>query len=114
MTMTRKIENVTDGMTFGKEICPGGTPWALYTAKNFLVNVTGYVSPPSDHLLGLHNPTGGAKASRVHRRRVGAVGHGHAAWSSSIISATTVRPFTPCSSGSPARRHVGQAAGKPW
>lgn len=46
MTMTRKIENVTDGMTFGKDNCPGGTPWALYTSKNFLVNVTGYVSPP--------------------------------------------------------------------
>ena len=46
MTMTRKIENVTDGMTFGKDNCPGGTPWALFTGKFILVNVTGYIMPP--------------------------------------------------------------------
>lgn len=43
---TRKVNNVTDGMTFAKDACPGGTPWALYTPAILLVNVTGYVLPP--------------------------------------------------------------------
>ncbi|MGT2455714.1 hypothetical protein ACU4GI_21845 [Cupriavidus basilensis] len=46
MTAMRKIENVTDGMTFTKDNCPGGTPWALYTGKVFQVNVTGYIAQP--------------------------------------------------------------------
>ncbi|MGE8452195.1 MAG: hypothetical protein ACN6OP_16535, partial [Pseudomonadales bacterium] len=45
MTVTRKIENVTDGMIFAKDNCPGGTPWALYTGKLLLVNGTGHVMP---------------------------------------------------------------------
>lgn len=44
--VNRQITNVTDGMTFAKDNCAGGTPWALYTPATFLVNDTGYVSPP--------------------------------------------------------------------
>lgn len=46
LVANRQIANVTDGMTFSKDSCPGGTAWALYTPGNFIVNVTGYVSPP--------------------------------------------------------------------
>ena len=46
MTAMRKIENVTDGMTFTKDNCPGGTPWALYTGAVFQVNVAGYIAQP--------------------------------------------------------------------
>jgi len=45
LVATRKIDNVTDGMTFAKDNCPGGTPWALYTSKQQMVNVTGTVMP---------------------------------------------------------------------
>ncbi|MBN6205132.1 shufflon system plasmid conjugative transfer pilus tip adhesin PilV [Ralstonia pickettii] len=44
--VNRQIKNVTDGMTFAKDSCPGGTAWALYTPGTFLVNSTGYVNPP--------------------------------------------------------------------
>ncbi|QYY33634.1 hypothetical protein K2O51_30760 (plasmid) [Cupriavidus pinatubonensis] len=46
MTINRKFDNVTDGWTVGKDNCPGGTPWALYTPKQQMVNVTGNVLPP--------------------------------------------------------------------
>lgn len=46
MSVTRKYDNVTDGMTFGKDYCPGGTAWALYTPKQQMVNITGSVMPP--------------------------------------------------------------------
>lgn len=44
--INRQFTNVTDGMTFAKDSCPGGTPWAMYTPGTFLVNDTGYVNPP--------------------------------------------------------------------
>ncbi|MDF3883107.1 shufflon system plasmid conjugative transfer pilus tip adhesin PilV [Cupriavidus basilensis] len=46
ITTLRKINNVTDGMTFGKDSCPGGTAWALFTPANFIINVTGDILPP--------------------------------------------------------------------
>ncbi|WP_051974525.1 shufflon system plasmid conjugative transfer pilus tip adhesin PilV [Cupriavidus necator] len=46
MTINRKFDNVTDGVTIGKDYCPGGTAWALYTPKQQMVNVTGNVMPP--------------------------------------------------------------------
>lgn len=46
LSVTRKIDNVTDGMLFPKDNCPGGTPWAIYTPRQFMVNDTGNVSPP--------------------------------------------------------------------
>ncbi|MBY4898658.1 shufflon system plasmid conjugative transfer pilus tip adhesin PilV [Cupriavidus sp. AU9028] len=46
LTTNRKIDNVTDGMTFTKDACPGGTAWALYTSKQEMVNITGNVMPP--------------------------------------------------------------------
>lgn len=46
LSITRKIENVTDGMTYAKDTCPGGTPWAMYTPKQQMVNITGSVMPP--------------------------------------------------------------------
>ncbi|TXI79810.1 MAG: shufflon system plasmid conjugative transfer pilus tip adhesin PilV [Cupriavidus sp.] len=46
LTMNRKIDNVTDGMAIGKDSCPGGTAWALYTPKQQMVNITGNVMPP--------------------------------------------------------------------
>ncbi|AAP86092.1 Shufflon system plasmid conjugative transfer pilus tip adhesin PilV (plasmid) [Cupriavidus necator H16] len=46
MNVTRKFENVTDGMTFPKDNCPGGTAWAMYTPKQEMVNITGNVIPP--------------------------------------------------------------------
>lgn len=46
LVVTRKIDNVTDQMTFAKDNCPGGTPWAMYTPKQEMVNVTGNVMPP--------------------------------------------------------------------
>ncbi|MBF6989379.1 shufflon system plasmid conjugative transfer pilus tip adhesin PilV [Cupriavidus sp. IK-TO18] len=45
MTVTRKFENVTDGMTFTKDNCPVGTAWAMYTPRQEMVNVTGSVMP---------------------------------------------------------------------
>lgn len=44
--VNRQVTNVTDGMTFAKDSCPGGTPWAMYTPGTFLVNDTGNVLPP--------------------------------------------------------------------
>ncbi|MDK3022932.1 shufflon system plasmid conjugative transfer pilus tip adhesin PilV [Cupriavidus taiwanensis] len=46
LSITRKFENVTDGMTFSKDTCPGGSAWALYTPKQEMVNITGHVMPP--------------------------------------------------------------------
>ncbi|MCY1232674.1 hypothetical protein D9M72_451810 [compost metagenome] len=46
LSITRKYENVSDGMTFSKDNCPGGTPWALYTPRQEMVNITGTVMPP--------------------------------------------------------------------
>ncbi|CAG9165713.1 shufflon system plasmid conjugative transfer pilus tip adhesin PilV [Cupriavidus pinatubonensis] len=46
LVATRKVDNVTDGMTFAKDNCPGGTPWALYTSKQQMMNITGSVMPP--------------------------------------------------------------------
>ncbi|CAG2155455.1 shufflon system plasmid conjugative transfer pilus tip adhesin PilV [Cupriavidus numazuensis] len=46
LVVTRKIDNVTDQMTFAKDNCPGGSPWALYTSKQQMMNITGSVMPP--------------------------------------------------------------------
>lgn len=46
MTINRKIDNVIDGTGIGKDSCPGGTAWALYTPKQQMVNITGSVMPP--------------------------------------------------------------------
>ncbi|WP_455289545.1 shufflon system plasmid conjugative transfer pilus tip adhesin PilV [Cupriavidus necator] len=46
MSVTRKIENVTDGMWITKDSCPGGSAWALYTSKQQMINVSGNVLPP--------------------------------------------------------------------
>lgn len=46
ITIARKYDNVTDGMTFSKDYCPGGTAWAMYTPKQGMVNITGSVMPP--------------------------------------------------------------------
>ncbi|MNT35882.1 hypothetical protein D3C72_1719290 [compost metagenome] len=46
LSITRKFENVSDGMTFSKDNCPGGTAWAMYTPRQEMVNITGTVMPP--------------------------------------------------------------------
>ncbi|UIF89236.1 shufflon system plasmid conjugative transfer pilus tip adhesin PilV [Cupriavidus sp. UYPR2.512] len=46
MTVTRKIENVTDGMWIAKDNCPTGSAWALYTPKQQMINISGNVLPP--------------------------------------------------------------------
>nr|WP_280971469.1 shufflon system plasmid conjugative transfer pilus tip adhesin PilV [Cupriavidus gilardii]WDE72706.1 hypothetical protein [Cupriavidus gilardii] len=64
----RKIDNVVDGMAFAKDSCPGGTPWALYTPKQHMVNVTGNVMPPIQGVYFWMNDAGGswvAQASAV-------------------------------------------------
>ncbi|WP_432263535.1 shufflon system plasmid conjugative transfer pilus tip adhesin PilV [Cupriavidus sp. TMH.W2] len=68
LTMNRKIDNVTDGMAIGKDNCPGGTAWALYTPKQQMVNVTGSVMPPIEGVYFWMNDGGwywAAQASAV-------------------------------------------------
>lgn len=91
ITTLRKINNVIDGMTFTKDSCPGGTPWALYTPANFIINVTGDVLPPIEGAYFMANDGGTYWAAQASGRSPSAWYSGN---NTSMLGGQLVGTFT--------------------